>query len=105
VPARTSRTRLNRAFRAYLETGTLQSAAAAAGVHVHPKTLQRHARRESWKQRAAAIHQAAAARSNGLLTDSQAQARASARTAWTKILDAAQTTEGVLAALRRILRS
>jgi hypothetical protein len=103
VPARTTRTSLNRAFRAYLETGTLQSAAAA--VHVHPKTLQRAARRESWKQRAAAIHQAAAAKSNGLLTDSQAQARATARLHWTEALTSATTTEAVLAALSQILGS
>jgi hypothetical protein len=102
VPARLTRSQLNKAFRAYLETGTLQ--AAAQTIHVHPKTLQRAARRENWKARAAAIHAAAAEKANGLETDHQAHGRANARSGWTSILDAAQTTEGVLAALRKILR-
>jgi hypothetical protein len=103
VPARTTRTQLNKAFRAYLERGTL--AAAAAAIDVHPKTLQRHARRENWKARAAAIHATAAAQANGLLTTREAQARATARLHWTDALTSAQTTEAVLAALRQILRS
>jgi hypothetical protein len=101
VPARTTRSQLNKAFRAYLESGTL--AAAAALIDVHPKTLQRHAARENWKARAAAIHAAAANKSNGIEITHEANARARARSAWTKILDASQTTEGVLAALRKIL--
>lgn len=103
MPPKLSRTRLNKAFRAYLESGTLTTAAAA--VHAHPKTLQRAARAERWRHRAAAIHAAAAQQANGLLTTREAQARASARTGWSKLLHAAQTTEGVLAALRQILRS
>jgi transposase-like protein len=102
VPPRLTRRQLNRAFRAYLETGTLATAARA--IDVHPKTLQRAARREHWHARAAAIHAAAAAQANGLLTTTQAHARATARTGWTQILDAAQTTEGVLTALHKILR-
>jgi predicted TPR repeat methyltransferase len=101
VPPRTARTRLNRAFRTYLEHGTLEAAARA--IDVHPKTLQRAARRENWQARAAAIHAAAAQKSNGLLTDSQAQARATARLHWTEALTSAQTTEAVLAALRLLL--
>ena len=103
MPAPLTRSQLNRAFRAYLEHGTLQAAAAA--IKAHPKTLQRHARAENWKARAAAIHAAAAAKSNGLLTDSQATARATARLHWTEALTSAQTTEAVLAALRQILGS
>jgi hypothetical protein len=102
VPPRLTRSRLNKAFRAYLESGTL--ATAAGSIRVHPKTLQRAARRENWAARAAAIHAAAAAQANGLLATRQAQARAHARSGWTNILDAAQTTEGVLATLRKILR-
>jgi hypothetical protein len=102
VPAPTSRTQLNKAFRAYLESGTLQAAARA--IDVHAKTLQRAARRENWKARAAAIHAAAATKSNGLLTDSQARARATARLHWTEALTSADTTEALLAALRQILK-
>lgn len=102
MPAPLTRSQLNRAFRAYLEHGTLQAAAAA--IKAHPKTLQRHARRENWKQRADRIHRDAAQKSNGLLTDSQATARATARLHWTEALTSAQTTEAVLAALKQILR-
>ena len=103
MPRRLTRNALNRAFRHYLESGTLQAAAAA--LNVHPKTLQRAARRENWKQRAAAIHAAAAQKANGLLAGSQAQARATARLHWTEALTSAETREGLLAALRQILRS
>jgi hypothetical protein len=92
---------LANAFRAYLESASLNAAAAA--VHVHPKTLQRYARRERWKQRRADILRAVAHRTDAQEIERLATARLRARARWGQVLSSPGTREGLLAILRELL--
>ena len=102
MPQRVPPATIRKAFRAYLETGSL--AAAAHAVEVHPKTIQRHARREKWKQRRERIEAAAADRADLAEIDRLTEKRLAARYKWTHALSEPATREGLLAILRELLR-
>lgn len=96
---------LHKAFRAYLDLGTI--AAAALAVRLHPKTLARHARQENWRERRARILREAAALADTREIERLAEARLHARYKWTQALaalDPATTTEGLLAIIKEMLR-
>lgn len=101
MPRRIPPATLRKAFRAYLDTGSIADAARA--VDAHPKTIQRHARREKWKQRRDRIEAAAADRADVLEIDRLTTKRLSARARWSQALSEPATREGLLAILRELV--
>ena len=92
------RRQVSELWRSYLDTGTLAGAAAACGIH--PKTVQRYARRLKWKDRRAKILTAAAAIAEGLAAKEIGQAEADAATSWRELLATATSRRALLEILR-----
>jgi hypothetical protein len=98
---RITRTEQATAFNAYIESGSLNRAAAA--ISAHPKTLQKIARKAGWQKRRAAILAGAAEKADAEIMERLATSDAAAKATWKTLLKDQFTRRAVLeliAALR-----
>ena len=102
VSRKLDRHQVSKLWQAYLDTGTLAGAAAACGIH--PKTVQRYARRLKWKARREKILTAAADRADALAAEQIGQAEADAASSWRELLATATTRRALIGILKTITR-
>lgn len=91
---------MSEAWRHYLDSGSLADAARSSGIH--PKTIQKHARRLRWPQRREKILEHAAAIADRAAAQQIGQAEADAATSWRELLATATSRRALLEILRSL---